>query len=63
MRSRPSIYYPYGPLNDEQGACDYAANQATAAKAAGIELFTIGFGVEGSTCSSDTSTSPYYNKT
>ncbi len=57
-----TIYYHYtDPSMTNKGPCDYAANQATAAKAAGIELFTIGFGVEGAVCSSDTSSSPYYN--
>ena len=34
----------YGPPSS--GPCDYAAQQADAAKAAGIEVFTIGYGLE-----------------
>jgi hypothetical protein len=33
------------------GPCDYANNQATAAKAAGIEVFTLGYGLESESCS------------
>jgi len=36
----------YGPPSS--GPCDYAAQQADAAKAAGIEIFTIGYGLGGS---------------
>jgi hypothetical protein len=46
------------------GPCDYAATQASAAKALGIEVFVIGFGV-GSTeqCNdyAELSSSAYYN--
>lgn len=39
--------------------CQYANTQATAGKDAGIEIFTIGFGIEGARCSE--SGSPYNN--
>ena len=45
-----------------RGPCDYAAVKAAAAKALGIEIFTLGFGVEGETCSTETPSSPYYNQ-
>ncbi len=35
------------------GACDYANQKATAAKNDEVEIFTIGFGVEGETCDYD----------
>jgi hypothetical protein len=40
------------------GSCHFAAQQAEAGKNAGIEVFTIGFGVEGETCRYDNG-SPY----
>jgi Flp pilus assembly protein TadG len=40
-----------GEANGPNSAsCTYAYNKATAAKAAGIEIITIGFGIEGHTC-------------
>ena len=57
-----NVYYSYtDPTFANNGPCEWAATQATAAKNAGIEIFTIGFGVEGATCSSDNSGSSYYN--
>jgi len=41
------------------GPCDYANNMASDAKAAEVEIYTIGFGVEGATCSTESSSSPY----
>ncbi len=41
--------------------CLSAANAATAAKAAGIEIFTVGFGIAGARCSSDSTSSPWRN--
>jgi hypothetical protein len=35
------------------GSCDYAAQKATAAKNDGVEIFTIGFGVESEVCGYD----------
>ena len=43
------------------GSCNYANQKATAAKNAGIEVFTIGFGVENERCQYDTG-SPYQNQ-
>jgi hypothetical protein len=40
--------------------CNYANQQATAAKNQGVEIYTIGFGVSGITCNEDTS-GPYKN--
>lgn len=57
-----NVYYSYtDPTLANNGPCEWAATQATAAKTAGIEIFTIGFGVEGATCSSDNSGSSFYN--
>jgi hypothetical protein len=42
-----------------QPPCQYAYNQASAAKSADVEIFTIAFGVEGAKC--DESGSPYHN--
>jgi len=41
------------------GPCDYANNMASDAKAAEVEIYTIGFGVEGATCSTESGSSPY----
>ena len=41
------------------GPCDYANNMASDAKAAEVEIYAIGFGVEGATCSTESSSSPY----
>ncbi len=41
------------------GPCDWAAAQSNIARAAGIEIFTIGFGVQDSVCSADDRFSPY----
>ncbi len=49
------------PSGGNNGPCDWAAKQAAAAKNAGIEIFTIGFGVEGDTCVNDNSASPFHN--
>jgi hypothetical protein len=58
------VYYTT-PNSGARGPCDYANQQATAAKNLDppIEIFTIGFGVAGATCDSDyeMSSSPYYN--
>ena len=44
------------------GPCDWAVQQADAAKALGIQVFTIGWGVSSSNkCSQDSTSSPYYN--
>jgi hypothetical protein len=44
------------------GPCDWAVQQANAAKAAGIEVYIIGWGVSAyDSCSRDLSSSPYYN--
>jgi hypothetical protein len=45
-----SVSYSY---NGSQGPCDWAMQQATAAKALGIEIYTIGFGVDSSEECSD----------
>ena len=51
-----NVYYHYTDATfANNGPCDWANKQATAAKTAGIEVFTIGFGVEGDTCVSETS--------
>jgi hypothetical protein len=44
-----------------KGPCDYAVEQATLAKAVNppIEIFTIGFGVEGATCQYELAGSPW----
>ena len=39
----------------EREPCQYAADMAAQAKGAGIEVFTIGFGVQGDTCARDSS--------
>jgi hypothetical protein len=44
-----------------QGPCDYAVQNATAAKAQNIEIFTLGYGLTGEICSSDNVGSPWYN--
>ncbi len=51
------------PLN-RPDACLYAANMAQNAKNAGVEVFTIGFGVVGLTCKDpfETSASPYLDR-
>lgn len=44
------------------GPCDWAVKQADAAKALGIEIFMIGWGVSSyDDCGNDLSSSPYYN--
>ncbi len=50
-------------FTNSQGPCDWAGQQATAAKAAGIEVFVIGFGVSSSEkCTNgELTNSPYYN--
>jgi hypothetical protein len=47
-----------------KGPCDYAVEQATAAKALNppIEVFTIGFGVAGATCQNELAGSPWAGK-
>lgn len=37
----------------EREPCQFAADMAAQAKAAGIEVFTIGFGIQGDTCATD----------
>ena len=49
---------PHLPITGRAGG---PATQATASKNAGIEIFTIGFGVEDDTCSSDNSGSSYFS--
>ena len=49
------VHYTTPPVGT-LGSCDYANQKATAAKAANIEVFTIGFGVDGSNCNYDTGT-------
>jgi hypothetical protein len=53
-----------GAANEPAGSnpCLYAYNQAVAAKNAGIEVFTIGYGVASETCADENSGSPYRNK-
>lgn len=61
-----NVYYSYAnPNANHKGPCDYAAQQATAAKALGIEIFTIAWGATDKCDSSngELSTSPYYNMT
>lgn len=43
------------------GPCDYAARMATQAKAAGIEVYTIGYGVD-ENCTRETPASPWENR-
>jgi hypothetical protein len=43
------------------GPCDYAYKVAQQAKALGIEIFTIGYGVD-ENCTHDSTNSPWYNK-
>ena len=43
------------------GPCDYAMKVATQAKAAGMEIYTIGYGVN-ENCVKETVASPWYNK-
>ncbi|MEO8457332.1 MAG: pilus assembly protein TadG-related protein [Chloroflexota bacterium] len=46
---------------DNRGPCDWAMKQANAAKALGIEVYTIGWGVPGGdNCTNDDRNSPYY---
>lgn len=42
--------------------CLLAAQAAAAAKAADVEIFTVGFGVQGAICDSDSSSSPWRNQ-
>jgi hypothetical protein len=48
----------YGPSSEY--TCQAAYNQAAAAKAAGIEIFTIGYGLSGDTCPDSSGT--YHNQ-
>lgn len=41
--------------------CNYAAQQAAAAKALDIEIFSLGYGLDSSDCVDDGPSSPYYN--
>jgi hypothetical protein len=52
---RDIILMTDGEANQPAGnsPCDYADQQATLAKAAGINIATVGFGVQTATCSSD----------
>ncbi|MEO8457161.1 MAG: TadE/TadG family type IV pilus assembly protein [Chloroflexota bacterium] len=43
------------------GPCDYASRVATQAKAAGIQIYTIGYGVN-ENCTNETAASPWFNK-
>jgi hypothetical protein len=43
-----------------KGPCDYAVQQANLAKAAGIEIYMVGWGVD-ENCTADDTDSPYYN--
>lgn len=47
--------------SNAKGPCDYAVEQATAAKALNppVEIFTIGFGIQGSTCGYEQGGSPW----
>ena len=47
------------PFPSTSGPCDYAATQSNIARAAGIVIFTIGYGIDGSFCADDGSGSPY----
>jgi hypothetical protein len=53
------VYWSVGSV--ALGPCDYAVQQAAVAKAVNppIEVFTIGFGVEGATCQDELPGSPY----
>jgi hypothetical protein len=57
--------YTQSSETNATGPCDYANEQATAAKALDppIEIFTIGFGVEGATCSHEQSGTYWDGKT
>jgi len=52
-----------GEANEPSGnnPCLYANNQATQAKNSEIEIFTIGFGIEGARCTEDQSDPQYQN--
>jgi len=54
------VYYTEPGVNIAQGPCDYAAQQADAAKALDIDVFTIAYGVD-DVCDNDSPTSPWYN--
>jgi len=64
-----NIYYSTSvtdPALANLGGCDWAAQQATAAKALGIEIFVIGYGLNATErCSNhaEDPSSPYYNYT
>lgn len=67
-RARPKaqkviVLFTDGAANEpssQPNPCDYAAQSAQAAKAAGTEIYTIGFGVSASdTCDGDNAPSPY----
>ncbi len=58
-----NVFYadPSSSIN-HLGPCDWAVQQAAAAKTLGIEVFAIGWGVSSSDrCSQDSASSPYYN--
>jgi hypothetical protein len=57
-----NVEYHY-PDPSYAGPCDYAADKANAARAAGIELFTIGYGVEGSNCEDENINSAFEDET
>jgi hypothetical protein len=56
-------YTPAAPTPPvgQRGPCDYAVAQATIAKAANIEFFSLGYGLSGEICSSDDASSAWYN--
>jgi hypothetical protein len=54
------VYYTQPGQNLALGPCDYAAQQADAAKALDIEVFTLGFGVD-ENCTHEDPGSPWDN--
>jgi hypothetical protein len=56
---------PATPPVGQRGPCDYAVQNATAAKAQDIEIFTLGYGLSALNCdasSGELAISPWYNK-
>ena len=56
------VFETDGEANQPKGMqpCAYAINQANLAKASGIDIFTLAYGVTGARCGGDTS-GPYQN--
>ena len=58
MSERTIILLSDGAAHDPNSVsnpCEYAFDRAADAKAAGVEIFTIGFGIGSKSCSSDSS--------